>query len=253
MRLEKPGKWGQPRWVKLQKPGWNVATLGSLLMILIHSLLWELSRRGVDVSAVYFEWGGLSWEGLTQGRIWLLVSHLWLHGNWLHLAINVFLFYYAAAKLSHFMSGARITGLFLLCGIGSGLAHILVQAVFPGVPGLIGASGGITGLLLGYFSVSPQSRMLLFHVSASNLAKGVLIASGLLFILSPMLDLPLLSNLGRVMERAFGPGIFQAAHLVHLVGGLMGWGLITRFLPRLLNQDDLARMRMEQEMRGALR
>lgn len=245
------GQKSNRRWVMLQRPGWNVATVGPVLMILFHAILW--GGLGPEARVAAYHWGALSWGGMTEGRIWQVLTHIWLHGNWLHLVVNVALFYYAAARLSHFLSGRRILGLFLFCGVFSGLAHVLAQALFPTLPGLVGASGGLTGLLLGYFSISPESRMAFFHISAGNLSKGILIASALLFLMSPMLDLPAISSLGHLMEGLLGPGIFQSAHLVHFIGGLMGWRFISKFLPPLLSRNDLIRMRLEQEVGTALR
>jgi membrane associated rhomboid family serine protease len=244
---------GGSRFVMLQAPGLNTATLGVLLMVAIHLMILASYHWGGRelVESIYLDWAGLSWEGVRSGRIWQLVTHAFLHGSLLHLAINALLFYYAAARLSHFMSSWRIAGLFFICAIGSGVAHLVAQSLFPQLSVLVGASGGITGLLLGFFSISPDSRMMLLHVSAGNLCKGILIASAFLFVVSPDVGFPVVSNLGFLLERIFGPAIFQAAHLVHFTGGIMGWFLIGRFLPRLLNRDDLVRMRMEGEARAA--
>jgi membrane associated rhomboid family serine protease len=239
----------------LQAPGWNLATIGSAILILVYFAVWLAFLAGGEevYRDIYLKWGGLSWEGVASGKVWQLVTHSFLHGTPLHLVINVLLFYYAAARLSHFLSTWRVVALFLLCVVGSGLAHVIAQAVFPNLDVLVGASGGITGLLLGFFSISPESRMIFFKVSAGNLSKGVLIASLVLFVVSPALGLPVVSNLGRIMQGVFGPSIFQAAHLVHFAGGALGWFLLARFLPRLLNRDDLVRMRLEGEARASLR
>ena len=61
--------------------------------------------------------------------------------------------------------------------------------------------------------------------------------------MTPWLEIPLLADLGRWLEFVVGNFIFETAHLVHFVGGILGWILIDRFLPRLLSSDDLARMR----------
>jgi membrane associated rhomboid family serine protease len=241
------------RWVMLQRPGWNVATVVPLSMILVHFALLLASGPTPGISPEFYQWGGLYWEGLARGRFWQLLTHLWLHGNLAHLSVNVLLFYYAAARLSHFLSGKRIMALFLICGVGSGIAHILTQLVFPELPGVVGASGCLTGLLLGYFSISPESRMILLNVSAANLAKGILIASGLLFLVSPVLGLPGAAEVGKVFEMLLGQGVFQAAHLVHFVGGLTGWVFISKFLPPLLTREDLTRMRVQQEVRATSR
>ena len=85
--------------------------------------------------------------------------------------------------------------------------------------------------------------MIILNVSARNLSKGVLVSSALLFLMTPWLEIPLLADLGYWLESAVGNFIFRTAHLVHFIGGILGWILVGRFLPRLLSSDDLARMR----------
>lgn len=235
---------GRSGWVMLQMPGVNTATFGVLIMVSVHLALVLLLRwQGMDALHLAYLEGGLSWQGVISGRVWQLFSHIWFHGNWIHLTINALLFYYAAARLSHVLSNWRIFTLFTVCGVGAGLSHIIFQAVVPGIPPLVGASGGVTGLLLGFFSISPDSKMILLNVSARNLSKGVLVSSALLFLMTPWLEIPLLADLGYWLESAVGNFIFRTAHLVHFVGGILGWILVGRFLPRLLSSDDLARMR----------
>lgn len=237
-------------WVMLQTPGVNTATFGVLIMMAVHlGVLSVYNVLGEAAGNSLYHRGGLSWEGVRQGQIWQIFTHNWFHGAWSHLLLNSALFYYAAARLSHVLSSWRILTLFLICGMGAGLVHILAQAAFPGLPSqpLVGASGGVMGMLLGFFALSPESRMLLIPVSARNLAKGVLISSSLLFIMTPGLNLPLMADFGRWLEGAFGGSIFRIAHLAHFVGGLLGWVLILRFFPRLLNSADLAKMRIECE------
>ena len=239
-------KGSSPNWVMLQSPGINVATLGVALMLVIHVVLYLVYHsRGSEALHYFYMKGGLSWNGLCEGQIWQLFTHSWLHGNWFHLGLNCLLFYYAAARLSHVLGSWRILALFLICSLAAGLAHVAAQAFFSDLSDglLVGASGGIMGMLLGFFALSPQSRMFLIPISARNLGKGVLISSSFLFILTPGLSLPLLSDLGFWLEGAFGPSFFKISHLAHFVGGFLGWVLIPRFFPRLLTLDDLARMR----------
>ena len=109
------------------------------------------------------------------------------------------------------------------------------------------------GLLLAYFALSPGSRMLLVPVSANNLAKGILVASALLFVATPSLEIPFLSDLGVGLVDLLGPGLFQIAHLLHFAGGLIGWVSIPRFFPKLLTLKDLVRMRNQSEIVAELR
>ena len=243
------------RWVMLQRPGLNTATIGVLAMVMVHLLVVSTQAiyGGAAVHLIYHE-GGLRWFGFSSGKVWQHFTHAWLHGNWEHLLINAFLFYYASARLSHVLSDRRILTLFLLTSLGAGLSHLLMQFAFPATNQgiLVGASGGITGMLLAYFAMSPGSRMLLLPVSARNLAKGVLISSALLTVMTPAMGLPFLSDAGIWLEGLLGGEIFQFSHLAHFTGGLLGWAFIDRFFPKLLTREDLARMRMELETSAEL-
>lgn len=241
--------------VMLQRPGMNVATIGVVLMVLVHFavlIVWKLDGESAAIS-LYYE-GGLSWVGMSEGKFWQLLTHQWLHGGWIHLIANAALFYYASARLSHVFGSWKIVQLFLLSSVGAGVAQVVAQAFFPSLRGeiLVGASGGIMGLLLGFFALSPQSRMLFLPVSARNLAKGFLISSALLFVMNPALNIPLLGLLGEWFAQGFGDEVFRWAHLAHFIGGMIGWCLVERFLPKLLTSSDLARMRREREMEADL-
>ena len=246
------------KWVMLQMPGFNVATVGTVIMVVIHLII-------VNTGGIYPDGpeggvrdlivqAGLSWEGVSSGQIWQIFTYFWLHGGWMHLVFNVILFYYACARLSHVLSEPRILALFLAASIGSGLIHIFAQAVFPGMPRapLVGASGGVMGLMLAYFALSPGSRMLLIPISANNLAKGFLIASLLLFLVTPTLGIPFLSDLGHWLVGLFDESFFQIAHLLHFAGGLIGWVTIPGFFPKLLTLEDLVKMRDRSEIAGGL-
>jgi len=244
--------WSEKRQrVMLQSPGFNAATLGVLLMVSIHLGVLLARKVGgeVAVDRIYRE-GGLMWAGVTSGKVWQFFTHAWLHGGWGHLMANAFLFYYAAARLSHVLSNQRITVLFLLTSLAAGIAQVLSQAIFPTLQGgiLVGASGGIMGMLLGFFAISPDSRMLFLPVSARNIAKGFLISSAFFSLINPALGLPLMSTVGIWLGGLLGEEVFLWAHLAHFVGGLLGWTCIGWFFPRLLKSDDLARMRMDNEV-----
>lgn len=237
------------RWVMLQRPGWNAATIGVIVMVVVHFASYAVFWWGGEESyESFYRKGALSWSGVSQGEGWQFFSYFWMHGSWSHLLINAVIFYYAAARLSHVLSSGRILLLFVLCSVGSGVVHVFAQLMFPGLPQglLVGASGGV-GLLLGYFLLSPDSRMFLLRISARNLGRGVLISSLLLFLVTPGLGVPVMAEFGLWLEQGFGSVIFQVAHLLHFWGGMMGALCIPYFFPRLLSLDDLMEMRAKRE------
>lgn len=91
----------------------------------------------------------LSGEALAQGRWWTLLSHIFLHGNLVHLLMNSgAALAFGPAVARHFGPGARSGGAFVLyflvCGVAGGLGFV---ALHPGGTELVvGASGAISGL-----------------------------------------------------------------------------------------------------------
>lgn len=117
-------------------------TVIGLLAIAYGAQVFLLPQAGVERLA-------LSGEALAQGRWWTLLSHVFLHGNLVHLLMNCgAALAFGPAVARHFGPGARPAGTFVLyflvCGVAGGLGFV---ALHPGGTELVvGASGAISGL-----------------------------------------------------------------------------------------------------------
>lgn len=244
------GTHGRKRWIMLTAPGWNLPTLGALLLLTMHvlvvSFVWT---SGEEAANTFYAENGLSWAGLKEGNFLAYFTHLFLHGNGVHVLVNAFLFYYAASRLGHVLRPLKVILLFVVSGLLAALVHVLAQAIFPELPSapLVGASGGVMGLCLAFTVLYPDSRIALLKVSARNLGKGLLIASALLFLITPGLNVPLFSIVGEWSEGLFGAELFKIAHLLHFFGGLTGMILVERMLPALVTLDELKAERVARE------
>ncbi len=100
-----------------------------------------------------------------SGRIWTVVTAIFMHGGWLHLLGNMIYFNVFAPVLESRVGAKLFLFYFLMMGVFGNLAHGLVasQGWFGqyGV-GVLGASGAIAGLLA--FS------MIRFHCSRVEIA-----------------------------------------------------------------------------------
>ena len=123
----------------------------ALLLSLALIGLFVLQLRLPDQEALYLRYG-LSPEAVEQGRRLGLLTSLFVHGNWAHVlmnAIGALAFGAGVARLF----GARPLGaaafflFFLACGVLAGAAFVALNAGSPVV--LIGASGGVSGLMGG--------------------------------------------------------------------------------------------------------
>jgi len=147
---------------------------------------------------------GLSRSGLAQGYYWELVTHIFLHGNLLHLLFNMLALWFAGREMERILGSVRFLALFLLGGIVGGI----LQITFAPVGVLIGASGGVFAVLLAFTTTLPELPItaLLFFIlpirlRAKFLGWGLIVFSLLCLLIG--------------LAPQFG-------HLAHLGGALVG-------------------------------
>jgi membrane associated rhomboid family serine protease len=100
----------------------------------------------------------LTADDLDQGRLWPLVTHLFVHSGWAHVAMNSAFSLAFGAPVARFL-GADWRGalaffvFFLTCGALAALSYAGVMGLTPGHDpssgawALVGASGAASGLL----------------------------------------------------------------------------------------------------------
>lgn len=86
-----------------------------------------------------------------------LITYMFLHGDWWHLAGNMLFLWVFADNVEDAMGFVRFILFYLICGIIAGLAHAFAN---PGSDGpLIGASGAIGGVVGAYMMLYPRVKM----------------------------------------------------------------------------------------------
>jgi membrane associated rhomboid family serine protease len=107
------------------------------------------ARYSVSSLAAYFT---------TGQQLFSLVSFMFLHGGFWHILGNMWSLYIFGDNVEDHLGPIRYALFYLLCGISSGLAHILLN-LSSNVP-TIGASGAIAGVMGAYFILHPRSKIL---------------------------------------------------------------------------------------------
>lgn len=82
--------------------------------------------------------------GLTVG-LTSTISHAFLHGDWLHLTINSAWFLAFGSLIARRCGNIGFIALFIVCAIAGALFFFTINA--DGIIPLVGASGGISGLM----------------------------------------------------------------------------------------------------------
>ena len=144
-------------------------------------------------------------------RPWTAVTYMFLHAGWMHLLFNMLGLFFFGPPLEHRLGGRRFITLYAIAGFSGAV----VSAVFPftrDVP-IVGASGAVYGVMLGYAWFWPREPIYLWFVMGVE-ARWLVIA------------MTLLSLLGGITGAQDG-----TAHFAHLGGFLGGW-LYLRWLQR---------------------
>lgn len=101
-----------------------------------------------------------------------LLTHAFLHVDWMHVLVNAALLMAAAGPVNRNCGPVRMIVLFALCVLAGGLAHV---AVYWGTPfGAIGASAGAAGLLAA--AIRYRTRRLSMGEIAAPLSHGPVLA-----------------------------------------------------------------------------
>jgi membrane associated rhomboid family serine protease len=140
-------------------------------------------------------------------RPWELVTYSFLHEGVTHIFFNMFALFMFGRPLEEFWGSRRFGIYYLVCVLSAGGTELVVQNATQGGGPVIGASGGVFGLLLAFAWYFPQQRLML---------------------LFPPIPMPawLFVTLYGALELFLGVTGAQAgvAHFAHL-GGMLGGAL----------------------------
>jgi membrane associated rhomboid family serine protease len=149
---------------------------------------------------------GLSAGGLARGWLWQLVTHQFLHGNMMHILLNMLALWFAGGEVERVIGRRLFLILYFTGGIVGGLAQVLILS---DTRLLIGASGSVFAVLIALTTLFPEMPItaLIFFVlplrmRAKYLGIGIVATSLLMWLLR------------------IEPGI---GHLAHLGGALTGF------------------------------
>jgi len=93
-------------------------------------------------------------------QVWQFVTYMFLHGGFGHLFFNMLVLWFIGNMIESAMGPARFTRYYLICGIGGGLLHALLQYNAS----VIGASGAIFGLYFAAAMLFPDQYLYLYFL-----------------------------------------------------------------------------------------
>ena len=162
----------------------------------------------------------------TEFRWWQPLTHMFMHGGPLHIFFNMYTLVMFGMVVERALGTERFIRFYLITGFGAVLLHTGVeflqvqallqkypgvdpQSVYNSIPGVLGASGAVYGVLVAFAMLYPKARLTLIFPPITLDAKWwVLIFVGI-----------------ELFTGVTGTGM-GIAHFAHLGGALFGWLLI---------------------------
>jgi membrane associated rhomboid family serine protease len=145
--------------------------------------------------------------GSALFKPWQVLTYAFLHGGFAHIFFNMFAFFMFGRTLEEFWGSRRFAFYYIVCVLAAAATELTVQAASPAGGPVLGASGGVFGLLLAFAWYFPRQRIIL---------------------LFPPIPMPawLFVTLYGVLELVLGVTGSQegVAHFAHL-GGMLGGAL----------------------------
>jgi membrane associated rhomboid family serine protease len=149
--------------------------------------------------------GAFFTPAILSGEVWRLVTPLFLHADFWHLFVNMFVLYWVGSRLEEMHGGWEFLAFYLCAGVFANAIAFGLEAsgIAPLTLG-IGASGAVTAAFVVYAFNFPRQTVLLFFVLPMPMWVAL--------ILYIAIDTMGAMGIGR-------PGI---GYIVHLGGALFG-------------------------------
>ena len=212
MESERPAEPPVTKSPPSREPVFNAPILALLLAGSILGLYWLQS--GPDEMALSYEYGLIP-ARMADGAYLGLVTHLLVHGGWMHAIMNAVGALAFAAPVARLMGGLKgligFLSLYIVCGVIAGGGYALLH--LEGTAPLVGASGAVFGLigaatrmLGGYGRILPLTDRRVLTSAAAWVGVNVLIG--------------VVGGIG-VAPGMEGARIAWEAHVIGLIAGLI--------------------------------
>ena len=151
-------------------------------------------------------------------RPWTILTNIFFHAGFWHLLGNMILLYFIGRILEDFMDFKKIWKIFLYGGISGALLFVTSYNIFPvfnevvGFKKLLGASGGVTAILVATGTYLPRYQIRpfgLFNVELRWVA--------IFFVFRDLYMFPVSDNTGGLFAH-MGGAIFGLVYVLNLQG-----------------------------------
>jgi membrane associated rhomboid family serine protease len=183
-------------------------------LIIINVLVYLLQRAvGPHLECDFALWSfgqnfGRNCDAPPVFHFWQLITYGFMHGSPTHIFFNMLALFMFGSDIERVWGERRYLIYYLVCVVSAGIVQLLVTALTASVSlGVVGASGGVFGVLLAFGMMFPR-RMVMLLIPPIPMRAWVLV------------------TLYGVIELFMGvtgtqPGVAHFAHLGGMLGGFL--------------------------------
>jgi membrane associated rhomboid family serine protease len=95
---------------------------------------------------------------------WQLGTYMFLHGGFWHLFFNMLWLWMFGMELEHVWGSRKFLIFYLSCGLGAGVANLIVTTLLGQTAPVVGASGAIMGVLIAFGMLFPDRPIYLYFL-----------------------------------------------------------------------------------------
>ena len=125
--------------------------------IAIFLAYWFGLQSEYALNEFFYTWGLVPQFVMSGENLPTLITHMFLHGGWMHLAGNMLFLWIFGDNLEDQMGPVKFLVFYILAGLAAAALQIGVDPASQ-VP-MVGASGAIAGVLGGYLLLFPRARV----------------------------------------------------------------------------------------------
>ena len=141
----------------------------------------------------------------SDSMIWQPFTYLFFHGGIWHVLINMFVLWMFGSELERLWGRNQFLKFYFITGVGSGLVTMLfsLKSMTP----IVGASGAVYGVLLGYGLTYPNRTVYLY---------GIIPIKSIWFVL----------GIGLIAFMSSFDNMSPVSHITHLSGMIIGYVML---------------------------
>ncbi|MBT6123001.1 MAG: rhomboid family intramembrane serine protease [Candidatus Puniceispirillum sp.] len=212
----------------------------TILILCILGFFWQLSLTGSAANHSLYQLGFVPALVLSDATLpseivlvpaWMTIfTSMFLHGGWMHIGGNMLYLWIFGDNVEDAMGPVKFIIFYALCGVAAAFAQGMIdpESTIP----MIGASGGIAGVLGAYIMLHPKASVRTFM---------------LIFVFFRFINLPAWLVLGVwiagqfvAVPQALAGNEGGVAYMAHIGGFLAGMALIPLFKNRNIALFDRA-------------